>query len=339
MAKLRSISTITLSLSAVVLLSSGCGKEQVRVYTAPKDEVPQQQRAQAEPPARASRPRPQLEYQLPPTWKQIPASEISLASFKVEGSAEQEANVSVTQLTNLEGKDAEIVNMWRQQVGLEPLNRDEALKQFQQVEVGGRKGNLFEISSQAEPLKIITVVVHEPEGSWFYKLSGDTPVVDKEKPQFLEFLKTIKVKEGTTVAQNDTNDSFQWKVPSSWKTTAPGQMQIARFLVPEKGKAKAEVFVSVFPNDTGGTLANVNRWRRQLGLDEVKESELSQLITPLDQGIPGSILVDMTNQDKQMVGAIVPREGRYWFYKMMGDAAAVAPEKDAFIAFAKSKPE
>ena len=46
----------------------------------------------------------------------------------------------------------------------------------------------------------------------------------------------------------------------------------------------------------------------------------------------------MTNNNKRLLGAIVPREGRYWFYKLLGDAAAVAPEKDAFIAFAKSKP-
>jgi hypothetical protein len=47
----------------------------------------------------------------------------------------------------------------------------------------------------------------------------------------------------------------------------------------------------------------------------------------------------MSNNDKRMVGAIVPRGEQYWFYKLMGDAAAVAPEKDAFIGFAKSKPE
>jgi hypothetical protein len=233
--------------------------------------------------------------------------------------------------------------MWRQQVGLEALSRDEALKQYQPVQVAGRKGQLFEISSKSEPLKILTAVVHEPEGSWFYKLSGDAAVVDKEKQAFLDFLQTIEVKEPAhTHTAEDGHDShddhFHWTVPPSWKATAPKQMQVARFSVPEQGNATAEVSVSVFPGDTGGTLANINRWRKQLQLKEVGESELSSLVKPLDPALPGSILVDMTSSGKRMVGAIVPRGERYWFYKLMGDAAAVAPEKDAFIGFAKSKP-
>ena len=39
-----------------------------------------------------------------------------------------------------------------------------------------------------------------------------------------------------------------------------------------------------------------------------------------------------------MLGAIVPREGRWWFYKMMGDAPAVNAERDAFVRFIQSQP-
>jgi hypothetical protein len=33
---------------------------------------------------------------------------------------------------------------------------------------------------------------------------------------------------------------------------------------------KAEVTVSAFPGDTGGLLANLNRWRGQIGLEPVQ---------------------------------------------------------------------
>jgi hypothetical protein len=46
----------------------------------------------------------------------------------------------------------------------------------------------------------------------------------------------------------------------------------------------------------------------------------------------------MTNSPTRLVGAVVPRGGRYWFYKLSGDAEAVAFEKEAFVAFAKSQP-
>ena len=126
--------------------------------------------------------------------------------------------------------------------------------------------------------------------------------------------------------------------PEQWKEIPAGQMQVAKFAVPERGGARAEVFVSVFPNDTGGALANVNRWRKQIGLADVPPSELPRMVSPLDPAQPEAILVDMTNSSKRLLGAIVPREGRYWFYKLLGDAAAVSPEKDAFVAFVKTQP-
>jgi hypothetical protein len=82
----------------------------------------------------------------------------------------------------------------------------------------------------------------------------------------------------------------------------------------------------------------VNRWRRQIGLPEVQAAELPSLVSPLDPSNPEAILVDMKSDSKRMLGAIVPRGGSYWFYKLTGDAEAVAPEKESFVAFVKSRP-
>jgi hypothetical protein len=114
-------------------------------------------------------------------------------------------------------------------------------------------------------------------------------------------------------------------------------MQVARFKVPEKNGAAAEVFVSVFPNDTGGTLANVNRWRRQIQLGEIDASALASAVKPLDAA-PGALLADLTNGNQRLLGAIVPRDGQYWFYKMTGGAPAVEAARDNFIRFAQSTP-
>jgi hypothetical protein len=130
---------------------------------------------------------------------------------------------------------------------------------------------------------------------------------------------------------------FKWIVPADWKESKPGAMQQARFTVPEKDGAQAEVAVSVFPSDTGGTLANVNRWRAQLGLPAVDEAGLANLVAPLSAA-PGAQLVDLANNDKRMLTAIVPRDGIWWFYKMTGGAPAVANARDAFIGFVSSRP-
>jgi hypothetical protein len=267
---------------------------------------------------------------------------MSVASFSITGPEGQEAQVTITPLARLAGRDAEIVNMWREQVGLEPLSREDAAQQFQAVEVGADPGNLFEIEGApqegTQPSRIVTAMVHRSDASWFYKLAGDAALVKAEKPAFIEFLKSIRTKEGVSTGESGppTTPKPNWQVPSQWKTVSAGQMQVAKFAVPQRGNASGEVFVSVFPNDTGGTLANVNRWRKEIGLQEVSEAGLAQLVSTLDPANPEAKLVDMTNSNKRLLAAIVPRQGVYWFYKLRGDADAVTPEKEAFVAFVRS---
>jgi hypothetical protein len=327
----------------LIVAGLGCKREQIQVYTAPKDKrIPPI--ATADVPMPKAKARPQVSWTLPKDWKEAGAGQMSVATFSIQDAAGHEAQVSITPLARLAGRDAEIVNMWREQVGLEALSREEATKQFEAVEVGGEKGNLFQIEGKPEgssgPARIVTAMVHRPDASWFYKLAGDAALVEAQKPAFIEFLKSIRMKEGTPAEEAPpvTSSKPGWQVPSQWKEIPAGQMQVAKFTVPARGSAKGEVFVSVFPSDTGGTLPNVNRWRKQIGLPEAQAAELTSMVSPLDPAQPEAILVDMTNNNKRLLGAIVPRDGRYWFYKLLGDAEAVAPEKESFVAFVKSKP-
>jgi hypothetical protein len=328
---------------------AGCQREEIQVYTAPKD-PPRAVRAvdshAVDSPSRAPRAKPQVTWTLPQGWKESAASQMSVASFAIQDTGGLEAQVTITPLGRLAGHDTQLVNMWREAVGLEPLDAEEAAKQFESVEVGGESGRLFQIEGRPKdgsgPARIVTAMVHRADATWFYKLAGDAALVVAQKPAFLEFLKSIRIKEAPAPSAAETSPDGgsrpNWTVPGQWKEMPPGQMQLAKFAVPQRGSAKAEVSVSVFPNDTGGTLANVNRWRNQIGLPEVKEGELSAVVSALDPAAPGAMLTDMKSGARQLLGAIVPRDGRYWFYKLMGDAEAVTPEKESFIAFATSKP-
>jgi hypothetical protein len=126
-------------------------------------------------------------------------------------------------------------------------------------------------------------------------------------------------------------------VPAGWRAIPPGPMQAAKFAVPDQGSAKAEVSVSVFGSDTGGALANVNRWRGQVGLEPVDDAGLAGITKPIP-GLEGSILADFSKENRRMVGAIVPRAGRWWFYKLLGDADAVAAAESTFVAFVQAPP-
>ncbi|MDB4793740.1 hypothetical protein OAG63_01775 [Methylacidiphilales bacterium] len=100
--------------------------------------------------------------------------------------------------------------------------------------------------------------------------------------------------------------------------------------------------VAEFDGEGGGLLANVNRWRGQLGLAAIGENDLPQLAQPLD--VPGgkATLLDFAGTDAKtgtstrLVGAIVSLNGQTWFYKLMGSEPIVAQQKDAFTKFIQS---
>ncbi len=336
-----------------LLASTGCQREEIQAYTVQK-ELPRSEAHHAhdghdhsnDASTASPKARPQVTWTLPAGWKETARGQMSVASFSITGEAGQEAQVTITPLARLAGRDAEIVNMWREQVGLEPLAREEAVKQFEAIKVGDAPANLFQIEGKPKAgeaaMRIVTAIVHREEASWFYKLAGDATLVTAQKAVFVEFLKSIRLQEAAAPAEAEvpvaSESKPKWTVPAPWKQLAAGQMQVARFEVPEVSGAKAEVFVSVFPNDTGGTLANVNRWRRQIGLAEVAEADLGKIVSPLEGAGNGAVFVELKGTDKTLFGAVVPRGGSYWFYKLLGDTPAVVPQKSAFKAFATSQP-
>jgi hypothetical protein len=349
---IRSVPPAILALSGALLASifAGCEKPQIRVYTVSKDATPAPAVAEKSTPAETPpRVQAQLEYKLPEGWQDTGSSEFSVHNFRIK-TADGEAMVNITPLAGLAGRDTAIVNMWRAQIGQPELDEQGATAALTPVEIAGEKGRSFEVSGtrDGQSMRIVTAFVHRADGSWFYKLQGTDAVVAAQKPAFLEFLKSVKIKAGAepTAAAAATPNTTPpptpaMVAPEGWQAVAPGQMQVAKFNVTKDG-AKADVSVSVFPNDTGGTLANVNRWRRQLGLGDVDEAGLAEYVTPLAgatiDGAPGAVVADLSHENRRLLGAIVPRDGKWWFYKMMGDTAAVEAERESFLHFVKSQP-
>jgi hypothetical protein len=74
----------------------------------------------------------------------------------------------------------------------------------------------------------------------------------------------------------------------------------------------------------------------------VGEKDLDGLVSSLD--VPGgkAILVDMSGEDAKsgqkarLIGAILPRGDRTWFYKLMGDEQVAEREKPAFVKFCQT---
>lgn len=329
--------THPLRLLFLALVFAGCQKPAIRSYIAPKDETLDS----IAPAPEEGETLPRLSWKLPAGWTQTAAGQMSIASFAIDD-AGGGANVGITPLPNLAGKEDMIVNMWREQVQLGPLAPDQLAEVLKPVEVAGGEGKFFEITGtrDGKPTRTVAAMLHRGTKSWFFKLTGDETAVNARKAEFLEFVKGVRFEEPKTTSTApgaEAEGRFKWTVPEKWTAAPIGPMQVAKFSVPVQDAAKADVTVSVFPSESGGTLANVNRWRKQLGLGEIDEKALETVTKPLD-ATPGSLLVDLKNPPRAMLGAIVPRDGQWFFYKMMGDTPAVEAAREDFVRFVKSTP-
>jgi hypothetical protein len=347
--------------SVLAATLAGCGRDDVKVYQVAKDNssgspgspaanepVPPTQNSNDQP----DNGQPQLQFAVPPGWQQIAPSEMRVASFAVTNAAGQAADVGIIPLPAGEN-ELDLINMWRDQVQLPATTNDDSGA----VQVGDGTGKLFEFVS-AVPIidqkfrqRMMVAMLTRGSTSWFFKITGEDSFVVSQKDVFLQFLKSVSfnavapnISAAVSVpaaGQNDNANSI-WTVPTGWQAMPPSQFLLAQFLI-QDGDARAEVNVSELAGEGGGLLANLNRWRGQLGLPQVaQEDDFSKMVDSL--AVPGgqAELVDVTgtnsktSQPSRLIGVVLPQAGQTWFYKLMGDPKLVAAQKDAFIKFIQS---
>ena len=132
-----------------------------------------------------------------------------------------------------------------------------------------------------------------------------------------------------------------WTVPAGWQEVSGGQFLIAKFMLAGSGNAQAAVNVSSSAGNGGGLAANVNRWRKQLGLAELADDELTKSVKSITTAVGPASLVEMAGVDARtghpaaLVGIMVLQSQQVWFYKLMGDAAVVADQTEPFVQFVR----
>src|SRR5205823_1207276 len=122
-----------------------------------------------------------------------------------------------------------------------------------------------------------------------------------------------------------------------WSPGKPNAISLAAFKVTD-GDKQAEITVST----AGGEwLANVNRWRGQLGLSPVDAAELTKVAKKIETLGTTADYVELVGPDsaakrETILGVQAQAGGRTWFVKLRGDAELAEREKDKFESFVKS---
>ena len=126
--------------------------------------------------------------------------------------------------------------------------------------------------------------------------------------------------------------ALKWTLPRGWTETMAGGMRYATLKAPVTGRIEASVVV--LPGPAGGELANVNRWRGQIGLSPIDEAALASA-RKIVKSKAGSVSVyDFSSggqKESRVIAGMVVASGNSWFVKMTGDADPVAAARADFI--------
>jgi len=121
--------------------------------------------------------------------------------------------------------------------------------------------------------------------------------------------------------------------PAGWTEQDPGVMRKGSWKISAAG-GSAELAVTAFPGDVGGRMANINRWRGQLGL-EPATAELYDAIEIAMAGPDQGEIIRLKSKDgTRSTLAVMARKGEVtWFLKLTGDTDAVEASAPAFSKF------
>src|SRR5438105_12609265 len=127
----------------------------------------------------------------------------------------------------------------------------------------------------------------------------------------------------------------KYQTPEGWTSEGPQKAQFARFkeLFRAGPDKKVEVTVTALANRIP-LLMDLNRWRDQIELGEIKE--VPKDITKITVDKKECDYLDLTGPAKRTLVVLLPRDDYVWYFMATGPKDAVATEKSAFEKFVRS---
>lgn len=157
----------------------------------------------------------------------------------------------------------------------------------------GRQEEVRRYRAPKDPVwRILGAVAPTPNATWFFKLTSPADRVDAVKADVLGFFQKLKIEDG----------QLRWTVPQGWVEEKGGAQQREATLRFGDHEPKLELTVVRFQGDGGGMLANLNRWREQLGLDKIEEAGIPTLAKKMDNAAAEVWVVDLIGPQRPGAG-------------------------------------
>ncbi|MDQ8204561.1 hypothetical protein [Pelagicoccus sp. SDUM812003] len=333
----------------VLLASSGC-REEVRVYDAPKEDVDPVGVSGVIPQA----PSGNVLWQKAEQWQELPPTPFRKGNYLFQQEDGEPVEITVSSFPGSTGGLLANVNRWLGQAELETVDQAQLIELLNQRELPSGESyvvvDLSGDSDDSQATRIYAAVLMYGGQSWFFKMTGPSQAVESQIPAFDEMMRGLQLDEpemaaGAAEPDMSESDHVHFTAPKGWVESEGSSLRIASYKIEKEGLPPADFAITSFPGDTGGLTANVNRWRRQIGLEPWSPDQVTGAMTTFTSAnglkfrsfdLKSSAEGQRSEGDQRILVAILEHGGRSWFFKLRGDALLLETQRNKFRALLES---
>jgi hypothetical protein len=153
---------------------------------------------------------------------------------------------------------------------------------------------------------MLGAILRQPHKTWFFKLTAPPDEAAGLREEFGKFVASTRFENGQP----------SWEIPAGWTEERGRAMRFTTYHIGDNGP---EVSISTLPNNSGETeaaVANINRWRRQLGLSELESDEYLEALESDNDA------KDILPEDEGEIVTITTSAGKAILIDFVGDMAS-----------------
>ena len=289
--------------------------------------------------------KPHPDWQLPDGWEEQPGTGLRIATITIPTSGKP-LELSVTSLpwTGTQADLLSNVNRWRGQMQLAPIGPPGLADCTRELAVDGTTLTVVDLRGRMQSTGMTPPFaaggLASPGGN-----SG-LPGADLAAPQSVPEMPAGHPAFSRSGAADKI--SVEYESPPGWQSQPASGIRRAVFRVTD-GSREAMVTVIDFPAGAGpmiaDPLANVNRWRSEVGLEPLSADDLSAATEPIEiaslqasyvEAIPDASKSQESKADHGTLAAMATSGDVVWFFKITGDRELVVAQRDQFKTFLKS---
>jgi hypothetical protein len=133
---------------------------------------------------------PPIKWETPENWTAVSPSSMRYASFTAPAENGEKIDISVVTFPGDGGSDPDNINRWRGQIGLPPIDKNVVTSRIAPLKTADATFSTADIVG-AKARTIAAWTRHDGR-VWFFKATGPNAAVEKEKPNFVKFIESVR---------------------------------------------------------------------------------------------------------------------------------------------------